>query len=586
MSETNAGRNWVYPNSLRALPLHEAHIHPPGTPHAVSSSLPTWESVVALASADKRVLDRIEYSYPRYVAYLCGLATRSLVLTLSKRFFIGKPIRSLVERVRERLKFDSDDLVCYIFPSADDADDYAAQLRKKNAVVHHVRFFSPVAANSSNGNDYLAFSALFVPPDFKVYVMEFWVNFGTGITTRHAEYCLKHFDELISDSPDVEPVTADIPSHDRSSEAWIQHGPRDFEDLQAHIAQLATSERDDLKPVQATDVFIFPNGMNAIYNAAEVIAVNNPDSFVVAFGWIYPETIENLRRGTWKGVIPFKLGNEEELDQLASTLKTNEQIIAIFCELPSNIKFTSPNLHRIRELANEYGLIVVCDETVANFVNVDLLPYVDIITTSLTKMFSGAANVTGGRPRYSVIVNPNFGHYEELHYALRCRYPVVTCFPKDIAVLKQNSINMVERVKKANENTLIVIDRFENHPSVAYVNYPSRPATIQNYERHRRKNGGYGNVFSVVFHNPESAQYFYDNLDVCKGPSFGTNFTLAIPFVQLAVYNVQEKLEKYDLPKHVIRISVGLENSRQICSKMEEALAKVVRFEQSLGSQA
>ncbi|EWZ47259.1 hypothetical protein BFJ70_g5391 [Fusarium oxysporum] len=562
MSETNAGRNWVYPNSLRALPLHEAHIHPPGTPHAVSSSLPTWESVVALASADKRVLDRIDYSYPR--------------------FFIGKPIRSLIERVRERLKFDSDDLICYIFPSADDADDYAAQLRKKNAVVHHVRFFSPVAANSSNGNDYLAFSALFVPPDFKVYVMEFWVNFGTGITTRHAEYCLKHFDELISDSPDVEPVTADIPSHDRSSEAWIQRGPRDFEDLQAHIAQLATSERDDLKPVQATDVFIFPNGMNAIYNAAEVIAVNNPDSFVVAFGWIYPETIENLRRGTWKDVIPFKLGNEEELDQLASTLKTNEQIIAIFCELPSNIKFTSPNLHRIRELANEYGLIVVCDETVANFVNVDLLPYVDIITTSLTKMFSGAANVTGG----SVIVNPNFGHYEELHYALRCRYPVVTCFPKDIAVLKQNSINMVERVKKANENTLIVIDRFENHPSVAYVNYPSRPATIQNYERHRRKNGGYGNVFSVVFHNPESAQYFYDNLDVCKGPSFGTNFTLAIPFVQLAVYNVREKLEKYDLPKHVIRISVGLENSRQICSKMEEALAKVVRFEQSLGSQA
>lgn len=162
----------------------------------------------------------------------------------------------------------------------------------------------------------------------------------------------------------------------------------------------------------------------------------------------------------------------------------------------------------------------------------------------------------------------------------------MTCFPKDIAVLKQNSINMVERVKKANENTLIVIDRFENHPSVAYVNYPSRPAAIQNYERHRRKNGGYGNAFSVVFHNPESAQYFYDNLDVCKGPSFGTNFTLAIPFVQLAVYNVREKLEKYDLPKHVIRISVGLENSRQICSKMEEALAKVVRFEQSLGSQA
>jgi cystathionine gamma-synthase len=92
------------------------------------------------------------------------------------------------------------------------------------------------------------------------------------------------------------------------------------------------------------------------------------------------------------------MGSEEDLDHLESMLKPNDkQIIAVFCELPSNIKFTSPNLQRIRELADEYDLIIVCDETVGNFVNVDLLPYVDIITTSLTKMFSGAANVTGGR---------------------------------------------------------------------------------------------------------------------------------------------------------------------------------------------
>ncbi|KAF4959110.1 hypothetical protein FGADI_1988 [Fusarium gaditjirri] len=557
MSDTNAARNWVYPDSLRALPLDEAHIHPPGTPHAVSSSLPTWESVVGLASADKRVLERIDYSYPR--------------------FFFCKPVRSLIERVRERLNFDSNGLACFIFPSADDASDYVAQLQTKNAVVLHIRFFSQVPANRK----YLDFSALFVTPEFKAYVRGHWVNFGTGITTRHAEYCLKYFDEVISHSPHVKPVTAKTPSLDRSSEAWIQRASKDLEDLKAHIAQLATTP-DNLKQIQAKDVFIFPSGMNAIYNTAEMIAVNNPDRFAVAFGWIYPETIENLVQGTWQGVIPFRLGNEEELDQLASKLKTNDKILAVFCELPSNIKFTSPNLRRLRDLANKHGLIIICDETVANFVNVDLVPYVDIITTSLTKMFSGAANVTGG----SVIINPNFRHYDELHDALTCRCPNTTCFPTDLAVLKQNSINMVERVERANKSTKIVIDCFEKHPSVARVNHPSRSATIQNYERHRRKNGGYGNVFSVVFHNPESARHFYDNLDVCKGSSFGTNFTLAIPFVQLAAYNTQEKFEKYDLPKHVIRISVGLEDPRLICTKMEEALAKVEAVEQSLASQA
>jgi cystathionine gamma-synthase len=139
---------------------------------------------------------------------------------------------------------------------------------------------------------------------------------------------------------------------------------------------------------------------------------------------------------------------------------------------------------------------------------------------------------------------------------------------------------MVERVKKANANTLIVVDLFEKHPLVAKVNYPSRGATFQNYERHRRQNGGYGNVLSVVFHKPESAQLFYDKLDVCKGSSFGTNFTLVIPFVQLAAYQLQEKLEKYELPKHILRINVGLEDPDEICAKMSEALVAVEEFEQ------
>lgn len=38
----------------------------------------------------------------------------------------------------------------------------------------------------------------------------------------------------------------------------------------------------------------------------------------------------------------------------------------------------------------------------------------------------------------------------------------------------------------------------------------------------------------MIFHNPPSAVRFYDALDVCKGPSVETNFTLAIPYAQLA----------------------------------------------------
>ncbi|KAG5795824.1 hypothetical protein H9Q69_005147 [Fusarium xylarioides] len=557
-------RNWVYPNSLRALPLHEAHIYPPGTPHAVSSSLPTWQSVIDLATADRTELDAIEYSYPR--------------------FFFCQPIRSLVKRVSQRLRFDSHDLDCYIFPSSDDTDDYAAQLQAINIEAHHVRFCSPVPGPATS-TLYLAFSALLVPPGSRRLVRDIWVNLGTGITTRHTEYCLGYFDELISTSPlsRYSTVAERTPSHDPYLAEWIQRGASDLAGLKTFIARLATSEKPGKKPVEAKDVFIFPNGMNAIYNASEAIAINNPNKSVVTFGWIYPETITNLRRGQWEHVIPFKLGREEDLDQLTHMLNPNEKhIFAIFCELPSNIKLTSPNLQRLRSLAKDHGLVIVCDETVGNFVNIDLLPYVDIITTSLTKMFSGAANVTGG----SVIVNPNSPHYEKLYDAISSRYETVSCFPEDISVLRENSINMVDRVQKADANALRVMSVFINHPAVARVNHPSRDEEFfENYERHRRPNGGYGNVFSVVFRNRGSAEHFYDNLDICKGSSFGTNFTLAIPFVQLAAYNVQESFEKYGVPKHIIRISVGLEDPREICAKMREALREVDSFEVGPGSE-
>jgi len=41
--------------------------------------------------------------------------------------------------------------------------------------------------------------------------------------------------------------------------------------------------------------------------------------------------------------------------------------------------------------------MLVVDETVGNFVNVDVLPFADIVVSSLTKVFSGASNVMGGR---------------------------------------------------------------------------------------------------------------------------------------------------------------------------------------------
>ena len=71
--------------------------------------------------------------------------------------------------------------------------------------------------------------------------------------------------------------------------------------------------------------------------------------------------------------------------------------MALFCEFPGNPLLKTPDLGRIRKLANQYDFAVVVDETIGNFLNVNILPAADIVVSSLTKIFSGDSNVMGGR---------------------------------------------------------------------------------------------------------------------------------------------------------------------------------------------
>jgi len=97
-------------------------------------------------------------------------------------------------------------------------------------------------------------------------------------------------------------------------------------------------------------------------------------------------------------------GRDGDIDSLerilADTVEHNPEkppFLALFTELPSNPLLRSPNLSHLRALADKYDFPIVVDMTIGNFVNVNVFPYADIVVSSLTKVFSGASNVMGGR---------------------------------------------------------------------------------------------------------------------------------------------------------------------------------------------
>lgn len=101
------------------------------------------------------------------------------------------------------------------------------------------------------------------------------------------------------------------------------------------------------------------------------------------------------------------LGVDTDVDRLEILLEEEfnrnpavPPILALFTEFPSNPLLRSANLPRLRALADKYDFLIVIDETIGNFMNVEVLPYADIVVSSLTKIFSGASNVMGGRYIY------------------------------------------------------------------------------------------------------------------------------------------------------------------------------------------
>jgi cystathionine gamma-synthase len=97
------------------------------------------------------------------------------------------------------------------------------------------------------------------------------------------------------------------------------------------------------------------------------------------------------------GCIFYGRGESQDLDDLESRLQGGEKILSLFCEFPGNPLLKSPDLDRIRALADTYDFVVVVDETIGNFLNVNVLPFADVVVSSLTKVFSGDSNVMGGR---------------------------------------------------------------------------------------------------------------------------------------------------------------------------------------------
>ena len=206
------------------------------------------------------------------------------------------------------------------------------------------------------------------------------------------------------------------------------------------------------------EVFLYPSGMSSIFNAHQILLSSREPMRSICFGFPYVDTLKILEK--WgPGCLFYGQGSSEELDDLEFRLKKGERFLSLFTEFPGNPLLKSPDLQRIRSLADEYGFAVVVDETVGNFLNINVLPYADIVVSSLTKIFSGDSNVMGG----SAVINPHGRYYSALNKAFAREYEDIL-WAEDAVFLERNSRDFVSRIEKINNTTETITAMLKESP--------------------------------------------------------------------------------------------------------------------------
>jgi cystathionine gamma-synthase len=316
---------------------------------------------------------------------------------------------------------------------------------------------------------------------------------------------------------------------------------------------------------QPANVFLFPTGMAAHACAQRLLWACAPGRKTVQLGFPYVDLLKiQTEHGPGVHLLPCTRG--DELASLAATLR-RETVAGVICEFPGNPLLQSADIPRLSEMLRAHGVPLIGDDTLVSFRNVDLLPRSDVLVTSLTKYFSGVGNVMGG----SLILNSQSPLYPQLAEALEQDYEDLLC-ADDAVVLEVNSRDFPERMKKINQTAEAVCDFLRGQPAIEHLYYP-KFMTPENFGRLQKAGGGYGGVLSIVMKDAQAAPAVYDQLRVSKGPSLGTNFALACPFILLAHYKELDWVRGLGIAPHLIRLSVGLEEPDDLIDRLRGALA-------------
>lgn len=331
-----------------------------------------------------------------------------------------------------------------------------------------------------------------------------------------------------------------------------------------------------------------------------ILTICNVNEHVLAMSNLYGGTF-TLFTSTLKkmGIEVTFVDHKASAEQIQSEIRPNTKLI--FAETIGNPGVDVLDIEKVSEVAHNNNIPLVVDNTFAT-------PYLcrpfefgaDIVTHSTTKYLDGHATSVGGvivdSGKFDWEKSGKFPHlteadpsyhglsytkqFGETAYIVKARVAFLrdmgnTMSPFNAFLTNLGAETLALRMERHSENALKVAEFLENHPNVAWINYPLLKSS-ESYELSKKylPKGGSGIIAFGVKGGAVNGKKFINSLNLASlVVHVGDIRTHVLHPASMTHRQLSEEDQiKAGIKPDMIRLSVGIENVEDIIKDLDNAL--------------
>lgn len=247
--------------------------------------------------------------------------------------------------------------------------------------------------------------------------------------------------------------------------------------------------------------------------------------------------------------------------------KITDNVKAIFIETPTNPLMTVTDIENVAKIAKNHEILTIVDNTF-------MTPYLqrpielgaDIVVHSATKYLGGHSDLIAG---LAVVNSKELA--EKLHFIQNSTGGILNPFDSWLLIrgIKTLSVRMDRHIENAN----YLAQFLKEHEAVDKVYYPGFQ-DHPGYEIQKKQANGAGAIISFVLKEGFDINKFFKGVElITLGESLGgVESLISHPATMTHASIPVEIREEIGIVDNLVRLSVGIENRRDLAKDIEKAL--------------